>query len=474
MLSGTLVLIGGKKNGNGDERLLAYEECLERVRYVCRYLLLLQVGDYLQGVGEESLSGLLGRCFGEDTAALEIGALGGTYRYAANPLLVRGFDDSKRPTWVKGYKLRSVGGLKFTRQRAKRIALISHVMARNGAPLALMSAAKILKEAGYELDVYTVVSGALVNDFKALGIPVVIDPIVHGMPFPDQPWYHDYDLIIANTAVLIGCFRKQLTDTPVLWWLHESASILEWSGVNAECFSKVKMEGVKALAVSEVTIRDIHALAPELPINSTLTLGIKDEFKGREKKEDKSPFVFMMCGSWEERKGQDIFLKAIGMLSEEERRKCEFLLVGGKGTVTTPDYSKEVESLSAALPEVKLVERIPHEEVLALYEKVDAVVVPSREESLSMVAIEALMMGRPCIVSDNVGVAADVREGGAGLIFSSGEVDELADKMRILMSDTNLAENMGKSGRMAYKSKFTSEKFAEKILMEVEAFLKDE
>ncbi|MBO6291922.1 MAG: hypothetical protein J6N51_06670, partial [Selenomonas sp.] len=168
VLNGTVVLIDVNIPKEKDKSLASYHDCIKRVRYICRHLLLAKVGDYLQGIGENSLPGVLGRCFDEDTALLKLDSEDGKGRYLADPLMMSGFNMEGNPVWSERHKLRSVSGVRFVEQRSKCIALLSHVMSRNGAPMALLSVAKILKEAGYEIDVYSIDHGVLEKDFKEL------------------------------------------------------------------------------------------------------------------------------------------------------------------------------------------------------------------------------------------------------------------------------------------------------------------
>lgn len=468
ILAGTVVVIGLTLLQELDRNLTAYEDCMKRVRYICRHLICVQPGEYLQGLGEESLPGLLGRCFGEDTAALSIPGPDGADRYVVVPLCVLGFSEDCKLRYAERYKLRSVNGLNFSRQRKKRLALLSHVMARNGAPMALLNAAKILKGNGYEVDVYTATYGILAADFKAAGISVQIDPFLHAIPLVDEPWYQEYDLIIANTAVLIGCFRKQLGDTPVLWWLHESSRNLDICKVNSYKASKIKKKNIYAYGVSVVANRDFHVIAPNFPLSGTLPLGVGDRLKNGRRKDFVLPIRFIMCGSWEYNKGQDVFIKAVGFLNDDERRKCEFYMVGSKSkNIIERDYLVKIEELMADHPEIKNIKTQPHEKLLSIYENIDVVVVPSRSESLSIVAIESLMMGIPCILSDNVGVASELINGKDGLIFPSGEAEKLAEKMRYLLIHPQAAVQMGQEGRRLYEEKFSEKRFAENILKTV-------
>jgi glycosyltransferase involved in cell wall biosynthesis len=76
----------------------------------------------------------------------------------------------------------------------------------------------------------------------------------------------------------------------------------------------------------------------------------------------------------------------------------------------------------------------------------EAVVVPSRLESLSLVTLEAWASGRPCLLNAGSPVLAGqaARSGGA-LLFQDAE--ELADAAERLLADPAAADRMGDAGR---------------------------
>ena len=205
---------------------------------------------------------------------------------------------------------------------------------------------------------------------------------------------------------MLNCLKKQLDDTPVLWWMHESKSSLKWCGIDENVTSDLKHDRVYAYGVSEVANRNFKEIAPGFPVAGILTLGVPDSFKGEwRKRENGEPFVFLMAGTMEMNKGQDVFLEAIGLMPEEDRRKCEFWLVGSPGNSTEEGYEARIRALASTYSEVKLMDFQPHEKLIEMYGEIDVFVVPSREETLSIVAIEAMMMGVPCMLSDTTGVA---------------------------------------------------------------------
>jgi len=88
-----------------------------------------------------------------------------------------------------------------------------------------------------------------------------------------------------------------------------------------------------------------------------------------------------------------------------------------------------------------------------------AVVIPTvNEEPFGLVAIEAMSQAKPIIYSDS-GALAWIAEGErAGLPFLSGDVVALANQMRRLHLDADLAMGLGATGHQIVKSRFRLEK----------------
>ena len=356
--------------------------------------------------------------------------------------------------------------------RPKRVALATHVLARNGAPLALLSAAKCLRKHGYELHVYSRTYDPLAQEFAELGIPVTVQEDLLRHAWTDLPWYEDYDMVLANTVLFASCFCKPLGEVPVLWWLHEGASSLRWIGFTEEDMKQMLKSSshVTTVGVSDVANQAFHALAPAWPIDGVLTLGMKD-FCGRRARREKSldaPCVFLVVGAVEPRKGQDTLCEAFLRLTPEERRRCEIRVIGAWPKTAPKAWEEALKRRMAACPEIKKLGILPHEEILKMYAEADAVIVPSREETLSMVAIEGMAASLPCIISDGVGAVRFAEPGQSVLTFPAGDAGSLAEQMRFLLHHPQEAAAIGRAGRAVYETSFRPAHFEERLLQLVE------
>jgi glycosyltransferase involved in cell wall biosynthesis len=90
------------------------------------------------------------------------------------------------------------------------------------------------------------------------------------------------------------------------------------------------------------------------------------------------------------------------------------------------------------------------------YMAADICVVPTiAQEGLSRTSVEAMASGRPVIASRIGGLPFTVSDGGTGLLFESGDADDLAMKIAALLDDPPLRRRMGLAGRRRFEREFT-------------------
>lgn len=102
---------------------------------------------------------------------------------------------------------------------------------------------------------------------------------------------------------------------------------------------------------------------------------------------------------------------------------------------------------------------------LSTYEKdkalatMDIFVLPSYQEALPLVCLEALAMGIPVIATE-VGGIPEIVTPEVGLLVPPKNPTALADALKILLDNTKLMEEMGEAGRLRYNQYFTISKMA--------------
>ncbi|MGV3707260.1 MAG: glycosyltransferase [Gemmatimonas sp.] len=107
-------------------------------------------------------------------------------------------------------------------------------------------------------------------------------------------------------------------------------------------------------------------------------------------------------------------------------------------------------------------------ELVPLYQKAAVVAMPSRDEGLGLVAVEAQLCETPVVAYDSGGLPDVVIPGAGGTLVEAGNIDALAEGLAPLALDTpdahQRSRTAGKSGRVAMLGAFSPEAVAQKYL----------
>ncbi|OGL41231.1 MAG: hypothetical protein A3C43_03695 [Candidatus Schekmanbacteria bacterium RIFCSPHIGHO2_02_FULL_38_11] len=113
-----------------------------------------------------------------------------------------------------------------------------------------------------------------------------------------------------------------------------------------------------------------------------------------------------------------------------------------------------------------LINWVNHEELASLYQKSDICVVPSVwREPFGITALEAMACGKPVIASKTGGLELIVEDGKTGFLFEPGNVEELMQKLELLLDDENLRNKMGEEGRKRAEELFSWDNIIEKYYL---------
>lgn len=154
-------------------------------------------------------------------------------------------------------------------------------------------------------------------------------------------------------------------------------------------------------------------------------------------------------------KGVDILIKAFNKVSEkipEYRLK----IVGW-----CPEGREFFENLAKENDKIDLCDPVYYDDVIKLMTNCSIYVLASRTDSSPRVLREAMASKKPIIASDIDGVPELIKDGFNGLLFEKENVDELAEKLLLLIKDHNFADELAKNG-----FKFVQENFSEECYME--------
>lgn len=142
--------------------------------------------------------------------------------------------------------------------------------------------------------------------------------------------------------------------------------------------------------------------------------------------------------------GLDLLLKGFAQVHQHFPQTS--LRIAGEGP-----QRGELEDLAKKLgvsEQIQWLGQIPNAAVASFYQSVDIVVIPSRQESFGVTAVEGAACARPVIASRVGGLTEVIIEGETGLLFSPENISELVEAMECLIKDSSLRVKLGRQGRV--------------------------
>jgi len=347
------------------------------------------------------------------------------------------------------------------------LLFVSHDLSLSGAPMMLFHAATWCQRHGIFVLVMAPEDGPLHEKLKAEGIPVIIDPLIETGHESFARFARDFDCVVANT-ILSGAVVRALKgeNVPIAWWVHEPGSVGEhYLREDAKLRAAVPFADL-LFAPSESTAT-VYRRYTDQPVkclrNAIPDLGLEKETG---KAAARRPLRFLLLGSIEPRKGQDVFVEALALLPADLQEAAEFQIAG---RVLDPDFWPKVEAVAKKLPNFSVKGALSHAEAIELMRQADVIVSASRDEAMPTVTIlEAMSLGKALIATVVGGALEVLVEGENALLVTPDVPDALAVAIRRLIEDPALAGELGKKARATYEKNFTMERFGEEFRQLIE------
>ena len=160
-------------------------------------------------------------------------------------------------------------------------------------------------------------------------------------------------------------------------------------------------------------------------------------------------------------KGIDILISAFKKVFDEIKNAK--LIIAGDGALR-PDYENQAKNLGIS-DNVIFTGNVSNGELKNYYGLCDIYVCASinNSEAFGLTLVEAKAFGKPVIGADLPGVRSVVGDGASGLTVKPGDSNELADKIKILLTDDKLREKFGQAGLKQAREKYNWDKHAAKL-----------
>ncbi|CUT00040.1 Glycosyl transferases group 1 [Candidatus Kryptobacter tengchongensis] len=161
-------------------------------------------------------------------------------------------------------------------------------------------------------------------------------------------------------------------------------------------------------------------------------------------------------------KGHEELFKAFKILAGEFENVR--LLIIGEPTVGELDYFKKLRKLQDELGiGDKTIWAGFRRDVYDVLCGVDIFVAPSHAEAFGLSLVEAMSTQLPVVATRNAGFLDIISDGENGLFFEKGDYNDLAEKIKLLMENKELAKRLGEKARETVCEKFSFEKYISEI-----------
>lgn len=250
---------------------------------------------------------------------------------------------------------------------------------------------------------------------------------------------------------VVATWLSSLSHRPLVTTLHGTdVRLAKKIGMSRPMFRRVLQHSSRVTTVSTWLATEVSSLVsvprPEIAPMPVAT----EKFEPGGSRETNR---FLFAGRLNRQKGLDHLLRAFAAMS-----RPAMLDVVGEGTLST-----ELKLLASQLgigDRVAWHGQLNQPQLLRLYQSATAVIVPSIDEGLGLVAAEALLCETPVIAFRSGGLTDIIQQGTTGVLVSPGDTAELASALDNVLASPDHAAALGRAGRLFALSAFAPESAA--------------
>lgn len=264
----------------------------------------------------------------------------------------------------------------------------------------------------------------------------------------------DPDLIHSHwwfPSGVVGTWLSSLSHKPLVTTLHGTdVRLAKKIGMSRPLFRRVVNQSAKVTTVSNWLSSEVASLI-SVPRPSVAPMPVATErfvpgsFRERER--------FLFAGRLNRQKGLEHLIRALAKM-----RQHALLDVVGAGPLES-----ELRSLASELgvaDRIAWMGQLKQSDLVRLYQSATALVVPSTDEGLGLVAAEALLCETPVVAFRSGGLTDVIQDDMTGILVTPGDPMDLAKALDRVLDNPTEAADLGKAGRMFALSAFAPESAA--------------
>jgi glycosyltransferase involved in cell wall biosynthesis len=250
---------------------------------------------------------------------------------------------------------------------------------------------------------------------------------------------------------VVGTWVGGLARIPLVTTLHGTdVRLARTVGVAKPMFGHVLRHSAAVTTVSNWLKEETEALVPG--INPTVApMPVATDLFAPGSSRDGQRLLFV--GRLMPQKGVEHLLHALSLM----KNKASLDIVGdGPSRASLEQLAKQLEVAAR----IRWHGQVSQSELPPLYQRAAAVVVPSIDEGLGLVAVEALLCETPVVAFDSGGLRDVIQHDKTGLLVKPGDRQALASTLDELLARDGGGSDLGRAGRIYALSAFAPESAA--------------
>ncbi len=357
-------------------------------------------------------------------------------------------------------------------EKRKQILIVTNNLGYHGGAMVCIFLANALRENGYSV---TIVASegdiAFINEYRQKGIQLEVLNGVQYAKLENLGWISKFDLVITNTYPMILLALEICKSVKTVLWLHESKNVyIEMRFWYSDIKEKLKKTKLKIYAVSEMA-RDNFCEEVGYQKEQVTIFEYGIPFVPEKRADRDESVTFAVIGTVFPFKQQKLFIDAVERLNNKQQKNNSFWIIG---KIANQEYAKKILKQIENKPYIQYLGEKSQKELSELYDKIDVIVVCSKQESLPIVVVEGFMRRKTCIICDNTGMSQYITNKVDAYIYKTNEVEELAAAIQYFLENKNVIRKMGENARRIYEENFSPKKFKMRLQKEIDRLEKIE
>lgn len=270
------------------------------------------------------------------------------------------------------------------------------------------------------------------------------------------------DIIHTNSSVInTGGILSRMTGVPHVWHVREFA--LKGLGFfpvwnYRKLCTYIDSHSDKVITISRALAEEFQDKISPCKLKVVYNgVSEKNVWQKFDSKENGSMVEYLISGRNNPEKGLDEAIRAVGLLVKEGYRNLHLSMAG----------TEPADNLEQLIEEYHIRDYVSYlgmvKDMPALRRKTDVELVCSVCEGFGRVTAEAMMSSNPIIGADTGATPEVIRDGENGYLYHKGDVEDLAQKMRIFLDHPDQIRLLGDNGFTWSTKMFTQKRNAEEI-----------